>query len=274
MSSNTIKKTIYFFRTVPDYSLFAKGTNDSTILQSMFNQRFPTLGQYSSKDGKSGIEIISADEHHIYGMFLKKDESTNKFLRLTLVKNDMQEEIDFKEQRVIFEYYSFFYVDLDKCMTSIISNKQSGKFTDIINQFLFEEGFSILFIPYSIDSLDTAIKKFSDVKYIDTLYSPSASQEVFRNLHQYHEKESLEIDKLKIQIKIKNTGPKFIEDLNKIRSEKEKYEKYTEQFFDILEKTFYRSAQIEIQGNPEENINFIKSKFQKEIELLYKQTDS
>ena len=44
--------------------------------------------------------------------------------------------------------------------------------------------------------------------------------------------------------------------------------------FLILSKTFYRSAPIEIQGNPEENINFIKRKFQQEIELLYKEINS
>lgn len=86
-----------------------------------------------------------------------------------------------------------------------------------------------------------------------------------------------------ISVKFKHTGPQFINDLNKIESEKGKYLKYkisgesddgTEQFFDILSKTFYRSAPIEIQGNPEENINFIKRKFQQEIELLYKEINS
>ena len=174
-------------------------------------------------------------------------------------------------------------VDLDKCITSIISNKQSGKFTDIINQLLFEENYHIQFIPYSIDSIDNAINRFSKIKYIDTLYSPSVSKEAFENLHQYHDEDALEIEKLKIRIKVSKTGPKFIENLEKVHNERKKYEKYkiegetedgVEQIFDILDKTFFRSTQIEIQGKPEDNINFIKYTFQSEINRLYAQENS
>ena len=283
MSLNKIKKTIYFFKTIPDYSLFSKTSNDSTVLYEMFNKRFVSIGPYFTKDLQRGIEIFSFDEHHIYGIFLKKDESTNQFVRLTLKENDTSKEINLNKQNIIFEHYSFFFVDLDKCITSIISNKQSGKFTDIINQLLFEENYHIQFIPYSIDSIDNAINRFSKIKYIDTLYSPSVSKEAFENLHQYHDEDALEIEKLKIRIKVSKTGPKFIENLEKVHNERKKYEKYkiegetedgVEQIFDILDKTFFSSTHIEIQGRPEDYIYFIKYSFQSEINRLYAQENS
>jgi hypothetical protein len=286
MSLKTIKKTIYFFKTVPKCTLFADGDSDTDILRKMFSKRFPKTGVYKSRDDQYGIEILSFDDNYIFGTFLKKDDSTNKFMKLTLVKNDTPEEIDFNSQKVIFEYYSFFYVDLNKCMTSIISNKQSGKFTDIINQFLFEENYHIYFFPYTVDSIDDAIKKFSKVKAIEAAYNPAESERTFKTMQQYNkEKEdnSIEVSKLEFKIKIKHTGANFPDVLKQISAESEKYKKYKivgdsqdgiEQVFDILEKVLYRSAQIEIDGSPTENIGFIKKTFEKEIQLLYNQANS
>lgn len=283
MSLKTIKKTIYFFKTVPKCTLFADGDSDTDVLRKMFSKRFPKTGVYKSRDDQYGIEILSFDDNYIFGTFLKKDDSTNKFMKLTLVKNDTHEEIDFNSQKVIFEYYSFFYVDLNKCMTSIISNKQSGKFTDIINQFLFEENYHIYFFPYTVDSIDDAIKKFSKVKAIEAAYNPAESERTFKNMQQYNEDNSIEVSKLEFKIKIKHTGANFPDVLKQISAESEKYKKYKivgdsqdgiEQVFDILEKVLYRSAQIEIDGSPTENIGFIKKTFEKEIQLLYNQTNS
>lgn len=283
MSLKTIKKTIYFFKTVPKCTLFADGDSDTDVLRKMFSKRFPKTGVYKSRDDQYGIEILSFDDNYIFGTFLKKDDSTNKFTKLTLVKNDTPEEIDFNSQKVIFEYYSFFYVDLNKCMTSIISNKQSGKFTDIINQFLFEENYHIYFFPYTVDSIDDAIKKFSKVKAIEAAYNPAESERTFKNMQQYNEDNSIEVSKLEFKIKIKHTGANFPDVLKQISAESEKYKKYKivgdsqdgiEQVFDILEKVLYRSAQIEIDGSPTENIGFIKKTFEKEIQLLYNQTNS
>lgn len=283
MSLKTIKKTIYFFKTVPKCTLFADGDSDTDVLRKMFSKRFPKTGVYKSRDDQYGIEILSFDDNYIFGTFLKKDDSTNKFMKLTLVKNDTPEEIDFNSQKVIFEYYSFFYVDLNKCMTSIISNKQSGKFTDIINQFLFEENYHIYFFPYTVDSIDDAIKKFSKVKAIEATYNPAESERTFKNMQQYNEDNSIEVSKLEFKIKIKHTGVNFPDVLKQISAESEKYKKYKivgdsqdgiEQVFDILEKVLYRSAQIEIDGSPTENIGFIKKTFEKEIQLLYNQTNS
>lgn len=283
MSLKTIKKTIYFFKTVPKCTLFADGDSDTDVLRKMFSKRFPKTGGYKSRDDQYGIEILSFDDNYIFGTFLKKDDSTNKFMKLTLVKNDTPEEIDFNSQKVIFEYYSFFYVDLNKCMTSIISNKQSGKFTDIINQFLFEENYHIYFFPYTVDSIDDAIKKFSKVKAIEAAYNPAESERTFKNMQQYNEDNSIEVSKLEFKIKIKHTGANFPDVLKQISAESEKYKKYKivgdsqdgiEQVFDILEKVLYRSAQIEIDGSPTENIGFIKKTFEKEIQLLYNQTNS
>lgn len=279
MSLKTIKKTIYFFKTVPKCTLFADGDSDTDVLRKMFSK----TGVYKSRDDQYGIEILSFDDNYIFGTFLKKDDSTNKFMKLTLVKNDTPEEIDFNSQKVIFEYYSFFYVDLNKCMTSIISNKQSGKFTDIINQFLFEENYHIYFFPYTVDSIDDAIKKFSKVKAIEAAYNPAESERTFKNMQQYNEDNSIEVSKLEFKIKIKHTGANFPDVLKQISAESEKYKKYKivgdsqdgiEQVFDILEKVLYRSAQIEIDGSPTENIGFIKKTFEKEIQLLYNQTNS
>lgn len=286
MSLKTIKKTIYFFKTVPKCTLFADGDSDTDVLRKMFSKRFPKTGVYKSRDDQYGIEILSFDDNYIFGTFLKKDDSTNKFMKLTLVKNDTPEEIDFNSQKVIFGYYSFFYVDLNKCMTSIISNKQSGKFTDIINQFLFEENYHIYFFPYTVDSIDDAIKKFSKVKAIEAAYNPAESERTFKTMQQYNkEKEdnSIEVSKLEFKIKIKHTGANFPDVLKQISAESEKYKKYKivgdsqdgiEQVFDILEKVLYRSAQIEIDGSPTENIGFIKKTFEKEIQLLYNQANS
>lgn len=283
MSLKTIKKTIYFFKTVPKCTLFADGDSDTDVLRKMFSKRFPKTGVYKSRDDQYGIEILSFDDNYIFGTFLKKDDSTNKFMKLTLVKNDTPEEIDFNSQKVIFEYYSFFYVDLNKCMTSIISNKQSEKFTDIINQFLFEENYHIYFFPYTVDSIDDAIKKFSKVKAIEAAYNPAESERTFKNMQQYNEDNSIEVSKLEFKIKIKHTGANFPDVLKQISAESEKYKKYKivgdsqdgiEQVFDILEKVLYRSAQIEIDGSPTENIGFIKKTFEKEIQLLYNQTNS
>lgn len=283
MSLKTIKKTIYFFKTVPKCTLFADGDSDTDVLRKMFSKRFPKTGVYKSRDDQYGIEILSFDDNYIFGTFLKKDDSTNKFMKLTLVKNDTPEEIDFNSQKVIFEYYSFFYVDLNKCMTSIISNKQSGKFTDIINQFLFEENYHIYFFPYTVDSIDDAIKKFSKVKAIEATYNPAESERTFKNMQQYNDDNSIEVSKLEFKIKIKHTGANFPDVLKQISAESEKYKKYKivgdsqdgiEQVFDILEKVLYRSAQIEIDGSPTENIGFIKKTFEKEIQLLYNQTNS
>lgn len=283
MSLKTIKKTIYFFKTVPKCTLFADGDSDTDVLRKMFSKRFPKTGVYKSRDDQYGIEILSFDDNYIFGTFLKKDDSTNKFMKLTLVKNDTPEEIDFNSQKVIFEYYSFFYVDLNKCMTSIISNKQSGKFTDIINQFLLEENYHIYFFPYTVDSIDDAIKKFSKVKAIEAAYNPAESERTFKNMQQYNEDNSIEVSKLEFKIKIKHTGANFPDVLKQISAESEKYKKYKivgdsqdgiEQVFDILEKVLYRSAQIEIDGSPTENIGFIKKTFEKEIQLLYNQTNS
>lgn len=283
MSLKTIKKTIYFFKTVPKCTLFADGDSDTDVLRKMFSKRFPKTGVYKSRDDQYGIEILSFDDNYIFGTFLKKDDSTNKFMKLTLVKNDTPEEIDFNSQKVIFEYYSFFYVDLNKCMTSIISNKLSGKFTDIINQFLFEENYHIYFFPYTVDSIDDAIKKFSKVKAIEAAYNPAESERTFKNMQQYNEDNSIEVSKLEFKIKIKHTGANFPDVLKQISAESEKYKKYKivgdsqdgiEQVFDILEKVLYRSAQIEIDGSPTENIGFIKKTFEKEIQLLYNQTNS
>lgn len=283
MSLKTIKKTIYFFKTVPKCTLFADGDSDTDVLRKMFSKRFPKTGVYKSRDDQYGIEILSFDDNYIFGTFLKKDDSTNKFMKLTLVKNDTPEEIDFNSQKVIFEYYSFFYVDLNKCMTSIISNKQSGKFTDIINQFLFEENYHIYFFPYTVDSIDDAIKKFSKVKAIEAAYNPAESERTFKNMQQYNEDNSIEVSKLEFKIKIKHTGANFPDVLKQISAESEKYKKYKivgdsqdgiEQVFDILEKVLYRSAQIGIDGSPTENIGFIKKTFEKEIQLLYNQTNS
>jgi|GEM_PF-457027 len=286
MSLKTIKKTIYFFKTVPKCTLFADGDSDTDVLRKMFSKRFPKTGVYKSRDDQYGIEILSFDDNYIFGTFLKKDDSTNKFMKLTLVKNDTPEEIDFNSQKVIFEYYSFFHVDLNKCMTSIISNKQSGKFTDIINQFLFEENYHIYFFPYTVDSIDDAIKKFSKVKAIEAAYNPAESERTFKTMQQYNkEKEdnSIEVSKLEFKIKIKHTGANFPDVLKQISAESEKYKKYKivgdsqdgiEQVFDILEKVLYRSAQIEIDGSPTENIGFIKKTFEKEIQLLYNQANS
>lgn len=286
ISLKTIKKTIYFFKTVPKCTLFADGDSDTDVLRKMFSKRFPKTGVYKSRDDQYGIEILSFDDNYIFGTFLKKDDSTNKFMKLTLVKNDTPEEIDFNSQKVIFEYYSFFYVDLNKCMTSIISNKQSGKFTDIINQFLFEENYHIYFFPYTVDSIDDAIKKFSKVKAIEAAYNPAESERTFKTMQQYNkEKEdnSIEVSKLEFKIKIKHTGANFPDVLKQISAESEKYKKYKivgdsqdgiEQVFDILEKVLYRSAQIEIDGSPTENIGFIKKTFEKEIQLLYNQANS
>lgn len=283
MSLKTIKKTIYFFKTVPKCTLFADGDSDTDVLRKMFSKRFPKTGVYKSRDDQYGIEILSFDDNYIFGTFLKKDDSTNKFMKLTLVKNDTPEEIDFNSQKVIFEYYSFFYVDLNKCMTSIISNKQSGKFTDIINQFLFEENYHIYFFPYTVDSIDDAIKKFSKVKAIEAAYNPAESERTFKNMQQYNEDNSIEVSKLEFKIKIKHTGANFPNVLKQISAESEKYKKYKivgdsqdgiEQVFDILEKVLYRSAQIEIDGSPTENIGFIKKTFEKEIQLLYNQANS
>lgn len=286
MSLKTIKKTIYFFKTIPECTLFAGGDSDTDVLRKMFSKRFPKTGVYKSRDDQYGIEILSFNDNYIFGTFLKKDDSTNKFMKLTLVKNDTPEEIDFNSQKVIFEYYSFFYVDLNKCMTSIISNKQSGKFTDIINQFLFEESYHIYFFPYTVDSIDDAIKKFSKVKAIEAAYNPAESERTFKTMQQYNkEKEdnSIEVSKLEFKIKIKHTGANFPDVLKQISAESEKYKKYKivgdsqdgiEQVFDILEKVLYRSAQIEIDGSPTENIDFIKKTFEKEIQLLYNQANS
>jgi hypothetical protein len=263
----------------PDYSLFIRDTDDSTIIRQMFSKCFPSLGTYQTKDNKHSIEIFESSDKHIFGMFCKKDENTNGFFRFKVVTNSTQtpQEITEKE-KIILEYYSFFYIDIEKCMVSVISNKKSGKFSETINLFLHTEKFYINFIPYSIDSLDKAVKKFSNIKGIHVTYSNDSSKEQFKNLQQYQDTDSIEVDSLKIHIKVKSTGSKFIEDLDKIQKDNKKYQKYKiigdsedgiEQAFDIIAKIFYRSAQIEILGDPEKNIKFINAKLKEELNLLY-----
>lgn len=184
MATKTIKKTVYFYKTIPDYSLFSNKIDDPSMLQSMFRKCFPQLGEYRSKDMKIGIEIISSDENHLFGRFLKEDEPKDEFLKLKVINNDNKEDLN---QNVIFEYFSFFYIDINKCITSIISSIHSGKFTKMINQFLLQENFHIGFIPYSITSLDDALKKFKKVKGIEYVCNPSTSKETFRSLNQYQE---------------------------------------------------------------------------------------
>ena len=62
MSLKTIKKTIYFFKTVPKCTLFADGDSDTDVLRKMFSKRFPKTGVYKSRDDQYGIEIEIMDE--------------------------------------------------------------------------------------------------------------------------------------------------------------------------------------------------------------------
>lgn len=72
MSLKTIKKTIYFFKTVPECTLFAGGDSDTDVLRKMFSKRFPKTGVYKSRDDQYGIEILSFNDNYIFGTFLKK----------------------------------------------------------------------------------------------------------------------------------------------------------------------------------------------------------
>lgn len=278
MSLDSVKKSIYFYKTLPENSLFCTQGNDSENLKFMLNKRFPELTVYQSKDGKYNIEIKSFDSEHVFGMFCKQDENTNKFMRLKYVKDDTPQEIDAEQEKIILEYYSFFYIDISKKKTAFISNKQSGKFTDILNELLFEENYHINFIPYSIDSLEKAVGKFKRIKNIEATYCKKSSQEGFQKISEYHNENSLVIDSLKIILKVSSTGKQFVEDLKKIEEQKKKYEKYKivgesddgiEQVFDIIKRLFYRSAKIEIQGNPQKNIDFIKTRLKDELRLIY-----
>ena len=74
-----------------------------------------------------------------------------------------------------------------------------------------------------------------------------------------------------------------IDDLKEIECQKEKYEKYKlvgeskdgiEQAFDIIKRLFYRSAKIEIKGNPQRNIDYIKTKLKQELCLIYQEENS
>ena len=72
MSLKTIKKTIYFFKTVPKCTLFADGDSDTDVLRKMFSKRFPKQGYINHVMINMELKYFHLMTITYLGLFLKK----------------------------------------------------------------------------------------------------------------------------------------------------------------------------------------------------------
>lgn len=285
MSKDQLTKKIYFYKTFPQPSLYLPTGSDYDKLFYIFNtsfKQFPeqNIFSFESSSGEYSIEVKSFDKKHLFGIFCKNDDNHTKLMRLrNTVTNETSQIIPDSNTKTILEYYSFFYIDFEKAMTAVISNKQTGKFENILNAFLQNECSYVNFIPFTIQSIDDALKLFKKIKSIDAVYTKNSSKSKFKRISEFNDNydSSIEVEALSVKLSVKDVGIKFLNEIKAVKSNE--YEKYRingesedgiEQIFDLVKRIFMRSAEIDIEGNPEKSIELIESTLKAEIDKIIK----
>lgn len=86
MSLKTIKRQFIFSKLSQSVPFLQMVIVILMYYEKCFQKDFQKQGYINHVIYQYGIEILSFDDNYIFGTFLKKDDSTNKFMKLTLVK--------------------------------------------------------------------------------------------------------------------------------------------------------------------------------------------
>lgn len=278
MSENTVEKNVYFYKTFADpsfNSLSLNGSNASDRLSHMFKAAFPSgciSYIFSDELNTHHFEIISFDESHIFGIHSKEESSPNPFMQFrNKVTNQTESLLSKEEPEKVLEYYTFFYVDFSKLMTAVIYNKQAGSLEKVLTNYFFQCDCNLTMISYSIDDINTAIKRFHSFSGFEFIYNEKAASTEFRTLPELSNFD-MEIGSYKVNIKIKKGGSKLASEICNLS--KDKYSSFKiqgqseddmNQCFDAVKKLFMRSAKILISKNPQDNLDSIKKTLASEI---------
>lgn len=277
MINKTIEKTVYFYKTYAEPSIFVKKEQDAEMLYGLFKEDFShgcEIYSYSEDGNTHRFDIKSFEREYIFGTYCKEEIKPNPFMQFRdLDTNSTSDIISSDEKNKVLEYYTFFYVDFNKGMAAVIYNRQAGALDKVLRSYFYANNLSLNMYAYCINDLKEGIKRFKHVNRMEYVYNEKSASKAFKTLKHSQDALDLEVDSLKINIGISSCGPKFREDIEKNYSPEEfasvkvygDSDDNINQSFDLIKKSFMRSAKININDNPRESFEQIMDVLSVEI---------
>ncbi len=272
-------RKVYFYETIADPTFTIEGESEAERLHKMFCDVFvsgATTYTYSTKKDIHHIEVKELTESYAFGMYSQEEPKPNPFMHFREKSTNKTEElIPDSEKTKVLEYYTYFYVDFDRQLTAVIYNKQASGFEKVMMEYFFQSCHHLHMFSYSIDDIKSAFKKFNKFSKVEYTYNKDESKKQMKTLSELNNLD-IEVNSFRIQLKISNTGSHFLENISQL--DKKKYssfkligesEEAIQQSFDIVKRSFMRSAKIAITDNPSKDLEKIKSILSSEIVKIF-----
>nr|DAL91497.1 MAG TPA: hypothetical protein [Caudoviricetes sp.] len=273
-----IEKNVYFYKTVADPTFKLFEDNEQIRLYKIFSTVFYKgciTYVYNEENSTHRFEIISFDDSHIFGIYSKEEQSPNPLMQFRIrTTNETESIIPEGDPDKVLEYYTFFLVNFEKGLAATIYNKQASSIDKILQSYFFASNCNMSMIPYCMDNVKEAIKSFKRVSDISYTYNSNIASHEFKTMSELRNFD-MEVESLKIKLKISRAGSRLLEDIikhpsNKFTSFKIKgfSDDAAQQCFDTIKKSFMRTTKIIIGDEPKNNLQAIKNTLLLEISRI------
>ncbi len=257
-NAKSVDKSVLFYHISTDAPALASTEyRKKNLILSLNNINEPYIMPWY--DSKIQIEKIKSNEKYFFGSICKMNDNLDFFTKIKSKTND--EEIDQKD--LIFNYYTYFYIDYESLGISIIISKSIQTADKIIENLLNKGNFN----RYTVVPLSKNLSQIENS--INTLTLSLFGVEDFEPIRALN-KLDCEVSDYKVNIKLKKSGNNFIENIKSIVKNNKGNTRVAKigndnESYDLLRDVFSIKAKIKVYSNYENNIDSIRQILEVEL---------
>ena len=251
IKNNTITKNVLFYKISTDDTSMLVTDCRLKIIKDRFNSDFVNFKNKLGNSPEFIIEEIKKDNTFFFGSICKIDESIDPFTKLKFANENKT----IKSDDIIFNHYTYFYLDYNSLYFSCIVSKNIKSPDKYICDFLNHGNIG----HYKIVPLSKGLKEMN--KYINSFRLSFADNADFVTVKDL-QKLDCEIKDFKVEVKLKSKGENFLKNIQKVVSDNRKHLRIAsvgndDEDYDLIKGIFSKKAKIIIPANFEDKIDTI-----------------
>jgi len=249
------KSVLFYYISTDDPALTSTEYRQKNLIFTLSNMNKPHILHWY--DSTIQIEKIKSTENYFFGSICKTNDTLDVFTKIKNKENNQE----IKE--IIFNHYTYFYIDYKSFGISIIISKSIQSADKVIEKFINSGNYEY----YKIVPLAKKLSQIEDS--INSLTLSLFGVEDFEPANVLN-KLDCEINDYKVALKLKKTGKNFIENVKSIVKKNKgnlriaKIGNQTESY-DLLREVFSIKANIKVYSDYENNIDSVRQILELEL---------
>lgn len=258
-NAKSVDKSVLFYHISTDSpALASTDFRRNNLITTLGNMTSPYVIDWYD-DSKVKIEKISGDDKYFFGSICKINDSLDFFTKIKSKSSD--KEID--QNDLIFNYYTYFYIDYESFGISIIISKSIQTADRLIEKLLNRgnfEHYTVVPLSKSLEQIENSVNNLTLSLFGISDFEP------IRALN----KLDCEVEDYKVSVKLSKTGSNFVENIKSIVKKNKENTRIAKigndtESYDLLKEVFSRKAKIKVYSDYINNIDSIRQILENEL---------